>query len=95
MENLRTLVETVKQAKAEYLALQNEHSSTCDRARYDALKPLIADQTNVVYNAVQALNHALRTELGVYASEMGELTQSFGYCGGKNVTVQPIHANAI
>ena len=88
MENLRNLIQTVVAAKAHYYELQNEYGSTCDRVRYKELKDLIADQTNVVYNAVKALQDCIHDELGIWPNDFHELCVSFGYCAGKNVRVK-------
>jgi hypothetical protein len=42
----------------------------------------------VVYNAAQDLEKFIQSELGIYASELGELTRCYGYSIGKNLKVQ-------
>jgi hypothetical protein len=88
MENLRNLIQAVKQAKSQYLKYIEEKEDTCDRARRDELESLLSDQRNVVYNAVQDLEKFIQSELGIYASELGELTRCYGYSIGKNLKVQ-------
>jgi hypothetical protein len=86
MQDLRKLVDDVREAKKLFAELQYEFTGTADTARYDELRlKIIPSQTNVVYNAAKALETAVFEQMGVTPSTLYSLIQSFGYILGKNV----------